>query len=100
MGAAVGLRFAANTPERVERLILVTPPLPEPLTAPQRLGWQTLGRLQSLAGPPLARALVRLWGGRAIDRELAVLDGTVPSGFDELGGDPSRIAPDQHRAVV
>jgi len=94
MGAVVGLRFAADTPERVERLILATPPLPVPLTAPQRLVCQTLGRLLLLAGPPLARALARLWGRRAIDRKLAVLDGTVPTGFDELGGDPSRIAPD------
>jgi pimeloyl-ACP methyl ester carboxylesterase len=94
MGAVVGLHFAANTPERVGRLVLATPPLPAPLTALQRLGWQTLGRLMLLVGPPSARALVRLWGRRAIDRKLAVLDETVAGRFDGLGGDPSRIAPD------
>lgn len=94
MGAVVGLRFAADTPERVERLVLVTPPLPAPVTALQRLGWQTLGRLVLLVGPPVARALARLWGRRAIDRKLAVLNETVPGRFDGLGGDPSRVAPD------
>lgn len=33
-------------------------------------------------------------GRRLIDRRLAELDETVPGRFDGLGGDPSRIAPD------
>ena len=64
------------------------------MTAPQRLGWQTLGRLLLLAGPPVARALVRLWGRWLIERRLAELDGTVPGRFEGLVWDPSRIAPD------
>ena len=51
----VALLFADLAPKRVERLVLVDPTLLGPLTARQALGWQTLGRLALIAGPPLAR---------------------------------------------
>jgi pimeloyl-ACP methyl ester carboxylesterase len=91
MGGLVAARFAAIAPDRVQRLVLANAPLPAPLTMRQRVGWQTLGRLVLTVGPVLARALVRLWGRRAIDWKLAYLREWTPSST-ELGGDPSRIA--------
>lgn len=94
MGAAVAIRFAASSPDRLDRLVLVNPPLPAPLSVPQRLGWQTVGRLAIVAGEALARASVRLWGRRAIGRKLAYLEQPPPGTVDALGGDPSRIPAD------
>lgn len=91
MGGTVALRFAATSPDRVERLVLANPPLPARLSVPQWLGWQTLGRLAVLVGPALARGLVRVWGPRAIDRKLAFLRDSDSERFSGLGVDPSRF---------
>lgn len=95
----MALRFAATSPGLVERLILANPPLPARLTVPHWLGWQILGmgRLAVLVGPALARGLVRLWGRRAIDRKLAILQRSAPDRFNGLGGEPSRIPADSVR---
>ena len=94
MGGAVAIRFAAGSPDRVERLVLANPPLPAALSMLQRLGWQTVGRLAVAAGEAAAPELVRLWGGWAIDRKLAYLEQAAPGTMEALGGDPSRIAAD------
>ncbi|MQA10570.1 MAG: alpha/beta fold hydrolase [Pseudonocardiaceae bacterium] len=93
LGGAVALRFAAAT-DRVERLVLANPPLPARLTAAQWVGWQTLGRLAIAVGPAAARGLLRFWGRRAIDQKLRILERFDPSELDTMGGDPSRIAPE------
>lgn len=90
MGGLVAMRFAAIAPDRIRGLVVANSALPGPLSVGQRLGWQTLGRLALTVGPVLARALVRLWGRRAIDWKLAYLQGLTPSPA-ALGGDPSRI---------
>jgi pimeloyl-ACP methyl ester carboxylesterase len=97
MGGLVALLFAATAPDGVAALVLVNPSLPRPLTAVQKLGWQTLGRLSLAAGPALARGLVRLYGHRLIDLKLRYL--TDPDRFSAsmeklAGGDPSRFSPD------
>lgn len=95
MGAAVALRFAAETPDRVVAAVLACPPLPMPLTPAERLGWQTLGRLALAGGPVVARGLARLAGRRTIEAKLGYLEGRpVPSLFSGLGGDISRIPPE------
>jgi pimeloyl-ACP methyl ester carboxylesterase len=89
MGGTVAMKFAAASPDRVGRVVLANPTLPARLTARQWLGWQTLGRLAVLVGPPLARGLVRLWGPPVIDRKLAALGKSEK--LAGAGGDLSRI---------
>jgi pimeloyl-ACP methyl ester carboxylesterase len=96
MGGTAGLRFAAEHPGRVDRLVLVNSLLPPRLRAVEWFGWQTLGRLVLTVGPLAARALVRLWGGRLLDAKLRYLtdpeQGAAPG--NSLGGDMSRVAPE------
>ncbi len=67
-GGMAGLRFAAEHPGRTHRLIIANSLLPTPMRRLERLGWQTLGRLAATAGPAVARALIRLWGRRLVER--------------------------------
>jgi pimeloyl-ACP methyl ester carboxylesterase len=60
MGGLVAVLFAAHQPGRVQRLVLVNPTLPGPMSALGRLGWQTIGRLGLLVVPTLGRLLLRL----------------------------------------
>jgi pimeloyl-ACP methyl ester carboxylesterase len=96
LGGLVVLRFAHLAPARVERLVLVNPTLPGPMTLAERIGWQTLGRLGLAVVPAVARGLVRLWGRRLIDTKLRYL--TDPERFAAAaryaGGDLSRATPE------
>jgi pimeloyl-ACP methyl ester carboxylesterase len=92
-GGLVSMLFADLVPERVERLVLVNSALPFPLSAPQRVGWQTLGRIAVLLGTPLARGLLRIGGAKVMElkqRNLA----DPHSHWDLGGGDRSRISPE------
>lgn len=96
MGGMAGLRFAAEHPGRVHRLILANSLLPAPMRRLEWLGWQTLGRLALTAGPAVVRALMRLWGRRLVDakvRQLTDPEQLVASGRVS-GGDVTRIAPE------
>ena len=96
MGGMAGLRFAAQHPGRVHRLILANSLLPTPMRRLERLGWQTLGRVALTVGPAVMRAMVRLWGRRLVDAKLRSLtdpERLVASGRIS-GGDVTRIAPE------
>jgi pimeloyl-ACP methyl ester carboxylesterase len=60
MGGLVAVLFAAGEPGRVQRLVLVNPTLPGPMSPLGRLGWQTIGRLGLLVVPTLGGLLLRL----------------------------------------
>jgi pimeloyl-ACP methyl ester carboxylesterase len=92
-GGLVSMLFADLAPERVERLVLVNPALPFPLSTGQRLGWQTLGRLAILLGAPLARGLLRLGGAKVLDLKQRSLADPNPR-WDLGGGDRSRLSPE------
>lgn len=96
MGALVGLRFAAAHPATVERLVLLNPLLPAPMSVLERLGWQTLGRLALAAGPVVARALVRVWGRRLVDVKLRYLTDPeqLAAAGEQSGGDMTRVSPE------
>ena len=53
MGGLVSVLFAAGAPGRVQRLVLVSPTLPGPMSPLGRLGWQTIGRLALPDLPPV-----------------------------------------------
>ena len=95
-GSLAALLFADLEPGRVERLVLVDPTLPGPLTAGERLGWQTLGRLALLVGPAVVRTLVPLLGPRLLDLKLGrtTPEALVASRFDVTGGDLARLSPE------
>jgi pimeloyl-ACP methyl ester carboxylesterase len=96
LGGLVALLFADLVPKRVERLVLVDPTLPGPLTVRQALGWQTFGRFLLFAGPPVARGLLGVFGRRLIDLKLRYADPTAPATgrLDIVGGDLSRLSPE------
>jgi pimeloyl-ACP methyl ester carboxylesterase len=95
-GGLVALLFADLDPERVDRLVLVDPTLPGPLTAGERLGWQTLGRLGLLLGPPVVRGILRLLGPRLLDLKQRLSDPQALSSsrLDVAWGDLSRLSPE------
>lgn len=96
MGGTAGLRFAAEHPGRVDRLVLVNSLLPPRMRGFERFGWQTLGRLALTVGPLAARALVRLWGRRLVDTKLRYLTDPeqVAAAGKSLGGDMTRASPE------
>lgn len=103
LGGLVVLRFALLAPARVERLVLVNPPLPGPMTLAERIGWQTLGRLALTLGPAVVRGLVRVWGRRAIDTKLRYLTDPerLAAGAARYAGvDISRVAPENLALVA
>ncbi|MBF6179922.1 alpha/beta fold hydrolase [Nocardia otitidiscaviarum] len=91
-GAMVALLFADLAPERVAGLVLVAPALPPPLSAGESRWWRTIGRAGLAVGPPVARAALRVFGKRLIDRKRAVLSDPAASGWDLAGGDGSRLS--------
>ncbi|WP_336208867.1 alpha/beta fold hydrolase [Nonomuraea sp. LPB2021202275-12-8] len=94
MGALVALMFADLAPERVGRLVLVTPALPGPLPEREALWWRTWGRLILSAGAPPARAALRLTGRPLLDYKLRMYtDQSVRAGGRLVGGDLSRLSP-------
>jgi pimeloyl-ACP methyl ester carboxylesterase len=96
MGGMAGLRFAAEHPGRVHRLIIANSLLPTPMRRLERLGWQTLGRLVLTAGPAVARALMRLGGKRLVDAQVRALTDPeqLAASGRVSGGDVTRIAPE------
>ncbi|MBG0832011.1 alpha/beta fold hydrolase [Planomonospora sp. ID67723] len=95
MGALVAVLFADSAPERVGRLVLAAPVLPGPIPADEVLFWRTAGRLLLAAGPPVARAVLRLAGRRLLDLKLRMyVDPGIRHDGDVIGGDPSRLSPD------
>ncbi len=95
MGALVALMFAGLAPERVRRLVLVTPPLPGPLPDREARWWRTQGRLILSAGAPPARAALRLIARPLLDRKVRMYaDRGGWTGGELAGGDLSRISPD------
>lgn len=64
MGGMLGVLLAELEPDRIERLVLVDPALPAPLSAVPRMPSRTLGRFAPFVVPPVGRALL----GRAWDR--------------------------------
>lgn len=100
MGGQVAIRLAALAPKLVDRVVLACPPVPVPVTRLQRLGWQTIGRGAVTFGPALARALVGLWGRRAIDTKLSYLAESTTRSLRPLGGDPTRIPVDTKALLI
>lgn len=94
MGGLVGLEYVILAPERVDRLVLASTPLPLPLSRLEWLGWQTVGRAAVSVGPPLSRTLGQLWSRRLIETKLSVLSESTPDALRATGADPDRIAPE------
>jgi pimeloyl-ACP methyl ester carboxylesterase len=91
-GGLVALLFADLQPARVERLVLVDPTLPGPMSMAERTAWQTLGRAALLVGPALAGGLVGVFGSALVDVKMRY---TNQRGlFDVAGGDVSRCSPE------
>ncbi|WP_282778923.1 MULTISPECIES: alpha/beta hydrolase [unclassified Nocardia] len=91
-GGMIALLFADIAPERVAGLVLAAPALPPPLSASESRWWRTIGRAGLAVAPPLARATLRLFGKRLIDRKREVLSDPTASGWDLAGGDGSRLS--------
>lgn len=103
MGGLVSVLFAAGAPGRVQRLVLVSPTLPGPMSPLGRLGWQTIGRLALLLVPTVGGLLLRLPAVRRAKLG-ATRDARAAARFS--GGDLSRISAemaallDQERQAV
>jgi pimeloyl-ACP methyl ester carboxylesterase len=91
MGGLVAVLFAAHQPDRVQRLVLVNPTLPGPMSALGRLGWQTVGRGGLLVVPTLGGLLLRLPAVRRAKLG-ATRDARAAARF--AGGDLSRMSPE------
>jgi pimeloyl-ACP methyl ester carboxylesterase len=89
MGGLVAVLFAAHQPARVQRLVLVNPTLPGPMSPLGRLGWQTIGRLGLLVVPTLGGLLLRLPAVRRAKLG-ATRDARAAARF--AGGDLSRMS--------
>ncbi|APE35469.1 hypothetical protein BOX37_17650 [Nocardia mangyaensis] len=59
-GAMIALLFADRAPERVDRLVLVAPALPPPLSAGEARTCRVIGRVGLTIIAPVARALLRV----------------------------------------
>nr|WP_246221299.1 alpha/beta hydrolase [Phytoactinopolyspora mesophila] len=96
MGGMAGLRFAAEHPGRVDRLVIVDSLMPVPMRRLERFGWQTLGRLVLTVGPVIARMLVWAWGRRLVDTKLRYLTDPeqLAAAGQSFGGDMTRAAPE------
>jgi len=104
-GALVALLLADLAPARVERLVLVAPPIAAvPETGVRRRRWQLLGRLALWVAPPVLRLIARAsiramaavwrrWREDPSDPGLARIIGRV-------GGDPRRISPEMIDLVL
>ncbi|MGH2688444.1 MAG: alpha/beta fold hydrolase [Actinomycetota bacterium] len=95
-GGLVALVFADAEPGRVERLVLISPTLPGPLTRAEAWGWRTVGRAALLGGPTVARGVMRVLGPSIVRVKLRYARaGTGPAGrLDVAGGDLSRCSPE------
>jgi pimeloyl-ACP methyl ester carboxylesterase len=89
LGGLVSVLFAAGEPGRVQRLVLVSPTLPGPMSPLGRLGWQTVGRLGLLVVPTVGGLLLRLPAVRRAKLS-ATRDARAAARFS--GGDLSRMS--------
>jgi pimeloyl-ACP methyl ester carboxylesterase len=89
MGGLVAVLFAAHQPGCVQRLVLVNPTLPGPMSALGRLGWQTVGRGALRVVPALGGLLLRLPAVRRAKLG-ATRDAQAAARF--AGGDLSRMS--------
>lgn len=98
MGGLVSVHLADMAPERVAGVVLTAPTLPWRRTSTmEALGWQTIGRLGILLGPPAARAVLRLGGRQLLDVKRAAVAELATSPGSKLaraGGDPTRLSPE------
>lgn len=87
-GGLVAVLFADLEPVRVERLVLVDPTLPGPLSTSERVAWQTVGRAGLLVGPAVLGGLVGLFGSALVDaKQRYARQQTLPGGrLDTEGG--------------
>ena len=99
MGGLVAAFAADLVPSQVTGLVLFAPTLPWRRTARfEWLAWQTLGRAALAVGVPVARVGLRLVGPRALARQRAAVtdvDRAASVWGDALGGDVSRVSPEQ-----
>lgn len=86
MGGLLGVMLAELEPDRIERLVLVDPALPAPLTALPSMPTRTLGRFVPFVVPPVGKALL----GRAWQRFDA--DQLWADNVDFIHGDGSRLS--------
>ncbi|MPZ94310.1 MAG: alpha/beta fold hydrolase, partial [Propionibacteriales bacterium] len=96
-GGIVALLFADIAPDRVVRIVLVTPALPPPISVGESRWWRTVGRVGLAVAPPVARGLLRLFGRRLLDLNIRILAdpaGIVGTKWDLGGGDLGRISPE------
>ncbi|MFI7067951.1 alpha/beta fold hydrolase [Kribbella sp. NPDC050124] len=95
-GGTIALLFADQAPERVDRLVLVVPALPPPLSAGEARSWQTLGRVGLAIVAPVARVLLRVAGRRILAAKLRVLGdpASVAGSKWNFGGDLTRMSPE------
>jgi pimeloyl-ACP methyl ester carboxylesterase len=89
MGGLVAVLFAAHQPGRVQRLVLVDPTLPGPMSPLGRLGWQTVGRLGLWVVPTLGGLLLRL---PAVRRAKLAATSDARAAARLAGGDLSRMS--------
>jgi pimeloyl-ACP methyl ester carboxylesterase len=89
MGGLVSVLFAAGAPGRVQRLVLISPTLPGPISPWGRLSWQTIGRLALLLVPTVGGLLLRLPAVRRA-KLTATRDAQAAARFS--GGDLSRMS--------
>lgn len=88
MGGLLAVLYADLEPERVARLVLVSPALPGPLASLRRIAPRTLAQFVPFAVPPLGKAVLG-WLWRRSDGA-SLWEETV----DYIHGDPSRLAPE------
>jgi len=93
-GGLVAVLFAELEPVRVERLILVDPTLPGPLSTAERVAWHTLGRAGLLVGSAVLNGLIRLFGSALVDakQRYARRETSPTGGFDIAGRDLSQCS--------
>jgi pimeloyl-ACP methyl ester carboxylesterase len=89
MGGLVSVLLAAHQPGRVQRLVLVNPTLPGPMSPLGRLGWQTLGRGGLWVVPTLGGLLLRL---PAVRRAKLAATRDARAAARLAGGDLSRLS--------
>ncbi|MFI7067214.1 alpha/beta fold hydrolase [Kribbella sp. NPDC050124] len=95
-GGTIALLFADQAPERVDRLVLVAPALPPPLSDGEARRWRTLGRAGLAIVAPVARVLFRVSGRRIVAAKLRALGdpASVAGSKWNFGGDLTRMSPE------
>lgn len=105
LGGIVAAMLAGRAPDRFERLVLASTPLPgAPTHGIDALAWRIIGRgflwIAPFAGPIALRAMLRWQFGdrRSQDGDDAPV--RLPGAFTSMGGDPGRISPELRAVIV